>query len=696
MNGILIKNHDQVTIQDFTIKDVPYSDIYSSNGIFIWAYSHVSGSNHSNHNTITDCIIEGNGNYGILIYGSNVGQTTDSNTISNCAIFDNNYCGIRITNDYEGGGYSTADNNQITNCEFYNNGYYGNQDYEEAAISISPDGTVTNSQIKDCNFYYSYGYNVHITTGELVENNIIHHNNFLEEFDNVFDQGNNKWYDTIQQEGNYWACYDEPSEGAFDDDGNGIIDDPYEIFGGDNNDSYPLAEPLGLSPPISDVNGPYNAYVGETLTLISTGSYDPDGTIIVYKWDLGNGETKYGSTITYSYPSEGIYIVTLTVEDDYSLKDSDTTTATITVEEEEPEEEPENEPPVADAGGPYYEVTDVSILFDGSDSYDLDGENLKYSWNFDDGHTSNKRMPSHAYKKEGNYTVKLKVTDEDGESDNDTTTAYISKKPNKIPNEPLINGTFEGHINTTYNYTINATDPDEDMVQFIINWDDGTNKTETPLVNSGKHYNITHNWSTGGVYIITAYTIDKHNGTSEEIPYKIIIDAHYCGSFGYLIDKDGNGIYDVFYRDSTRRETTTEKNGNEYKIDINNDKKWDYIYNFTTKNIKTFPKAAIGNIDNSILETKWIILIVIICASVILIIAKYAIYNKQRKSKKPIQKKVKKVKPKNDKKPKEIKTKKKIKRNKSPNNSPNNSIPKEKDTKIIEEEIDRVIFGKKN
>jgi parallel beta-helix repeat protein len=695
MNGILIKNHDYVTIQDFTIKNSPDSDIHSSNGVLILAYPVGGGNNHSNHNKISNCIVEGNGNYGILIYGSNIGQSTDSNIISNCVIFDNDYSGIRITNEAGGVSYSTAVDNQITNCEFYDNGWYGNYNYEEAALSISPSGIVTNTLINDNIFYYSYGYDVHITTGELVENNVIYHNNFLEGFDNVYDEGNNIWYNTIQEEGNYWACYDEPSEGAWDNNSDGIVDIPYNIFGGSNQDSYPLAGPLGLSPPNADANGPYSAYISDTITLTSTGSNDPDGTIILYTWDLGNGETKYGSSITYSYSSDGVYTVTLTVEDNYGLTDSDQTKATITIEEveEEPEEEPENEPPVADTGGPYYEVTDVSILFDGSDSYDLDGIFLEYNWNFGDGHTSTKQMPSHAYEKEGNYTVKLTVTDEDGESDRDTTTAYISKKPNNPPNEPIINGTFEGHINTTYNFTINATDPDGDMVKFIINWDDGINETITPLVNSSEQFNMSHNWSIGGVYIVTAYTKDNNNATSEEIPYKIIIDAYYCGSFGYLVDKDGDGIFDVFYRDSTGRETATEKNGDEYKIDINNDSKWDYRYNFSTKNIFTYQTAAVGSTDSFTLEAKWIMLIVIISAIIILIVVKYAIFNGQKNNKYPVKKKEKKFNPKKVKKSKKekIMNKKKIRWNNNPNNSKSEKI----DIKNIIKEIDKVISDRK-
>ena len=40
---------------------------------------------------------------------------------------------------------------------------------------------------------------------------------------------------------------------------------------------------------------------------------------------------------------------------------------------------------------------------------------LTYSWDFDDGETSNEQNPSHNYTTSGNYTVKLTITDKDGD-----------------------------------------------------------------------------------------------------------------------------------------------------------------------------------------------------------------------------------------------------------------------------------------
>jgi len=88
----------------------------------------------------------------------------------------------------------------------------------------------------------------------------------------------------------------------------------------------------------------------------------------------------------------------------------------------------QNEHPIADAGGPYNANIGETITFDGSGSYDPDGNIASYSWNFGDGTHGSGVSPSHAYTADGVYTVSLTVTDDDGQSCDTPsfTNAYIS------------------------------------------------------------------------------------------------------------------------------------------------------------------------------------------------------------------------------------------------------------------------------
>ncbi len=45
-------------------------------------------------------------------------------------------------------------------------------------------------------------------------------------------------------------------------------------------------------------------------------SSDPDGEIVSYEWDLGDGNTATEDVVEHQYPETGSYSVTLTVTDD--------------------------------------------------------------------------------------------------------------------------------------------------------------------------------------------------------------------------------------------------------------------------------------------------------------------------------------------------------------------------------------------
>ncbi|RLE39908.1 hypothetical protein DRZ77_03375, partial [Candidatus Woesearchaeota archaeon] len=69
---------------------------------------------------------------------------------------------------------------------------------------------------------------------------------------------NNLWYNTTIREGNYWSDFDEPSEGAYDNNSDGIVDSPYYIPGGSNVDRYPLMHPT-IIPSIVYVDDDFNS-----------------------------------------------------------------------------------------------------------------------------------------------------------------------------------------------------------------------------------------------------------------------------------------------------------------------------------------------------------------------------------------------------------------------------------------------------
>lgn len=71
----------------------------------------------------------------------------------------------------------------------------------------------------------------------------------------------------------------------------------------------------------------------------------------------------------------------------------------------------ENEKPVAIAGADIFTQIGEEIIFDGSKSFDPDGDTLTFFWNFGDGFTSKEKKVSHSFNFPGKYLVILEVSD---------------------------------------------------------------------------------------------------------------------------------------------------------------------------------------------------------------------------------------------------------------------------------------------
>jgi PKD repeat protein len=173
-------------------------------------------------------------------------------------------------------------------------------------------------------------------------------------------------------------------------------------------------------PPMADADGPYRGTVDAAVSFDGSGSTDPDGTIMFYDWDYGDGtplDIDAGPNPIHVYTASGSYTVILTVTDDTGESDSANSMATIGTG---------NLPPSADADGPYAGVVDVPVSFDGTGSEDLDGTIVSYEWDFGDGTTpATEESPDHPYDAAGPYFVTLTVTDDLGAIGSDGTLVMI-------------------------------------------------------------------------------------------------------------------------------------------------------------------------------------------------------------------------------------------------------------------------------
>ena len=173
------------------------------------------------------------------------------------------------------------------------------------------------------------------------------------------------------------------------------------VANGVGNDEF---EVVVNEPPVAEAGADHHVAIGEVITFDAAASTDPDGALVQYRWDFGDGATGDGQVVQYAYRGSGTYPVTLTVRDN-SGTDTSTDSDQLTVVV--------NEPPIAEAGENQL-VTSSEVRFDAAGSPDPDGEIASYEWEFGDGASGAGATPVHVYQKPGEYLVRLTVTDDSG------------------------------------------------------------------------------------------------------------------------------------------------------------------------------------------------------------------------------------------------------------------------------------------
>ncbi|MCK4718044.1 MAG: DUF2341 domain-containing protein, partial [Thermoplasmata archaeon] len=185
----------------------------------------------SNNNTITHNTANNNNDYGILL------NTSNNNTITHNTA-NNNWFGIHlqtssnniVTNNTASNNthsiyLETSNNNTISNNTADNN-LYG------IYIHASSNNTITNNTPNN-----SPWCGIHLQTSN---NNTIYHNNIISNTNQAYDDGTNIWNLPYPGGGNYWSDWTTP-----DVNGDGFVDEPYDIDGGTNQDLWPFARESG-------------------------------------------------------------------------------------------------------------------------------------------------------------------------------------------------------------------------------------------------------------------------------------------------------------------------------------------------------------------------------------------------------------------------------------------------------------------
>ena len=174
------------------------------------------------------------------------------------------------------------------------------------------------------------------------------------------------------------------------------------------------------------------------------------------------------------------------------------------------------QPPVADAGGPYFVDEGSSVVLDGTGSYSPDLDPFDYLWapksfvvtgsTLTDNLTS---TPVFHAADDGIESVTLEVTDDDG-AGSDSALVYIENLP------PVVAVGADGSLpeGSSFSRSGSFTDPSaRDTHTATVNYGDGTGVQALPLT-AARTFSLNHVYADNGTYALTVCVADD-DGASD-------------------------------------------------------------------------------------------------------------------------------------------------------------------------------------
>ncbi|MEM2869719.1 MAG: PKD domain-containing protein [Thermoplasmata archaeon] len=242
---------------------------------------------------------------------------------------------------------------------------------------------------------------------------------------------------------------------------------------------------------------------GKPITLDGTSSYDPDGTIVNYTWDFGDGTGSFSPLVTHVYShkekSAKLFIVTLTVTDDQGAFSRATINLTIT-----PEIPPNIRPRAVLTAAPTTVFTNQLVRLSAAGSSDVDGTIPEdgYTWSFGDGELGSGLEVFHRYARPGIYVVLLTVRDNRGATGSATETIYVLNIPptartdEDVTTETLVPVWLSG-----------AASYDADGEIILYTWDFGDGTQSSGAI-------VSHIFYHPGVYTVRLSVTDDNGAVS--------------------------------------------------------------------------------------------------------------------------------------------------------------------------------------
>jgi Tol biopolymer transport system component/chitodextrinase len=241
---------------------------------------------------------------------------------------------------------------------------------------------------------------------------------------------------------------------------------------------------------------------GPTCSFDASGSADPDGTIAAYSLSFGDGHSSSVSTnptASHTYAT-GTFTAILSVQDNGGAVAVQTTSVSVI-----------NVLPVATFT---HVCSRLACVFNGSESFDPDGNIFYYVWRFGDGRVGSGGTASHTYAAAGTYAVTLTVFDNTGQQ------TVASRTVSLVNVAPIAAFTSVcSSLTCTFNGTASS---DSDGAIASYSWAFGDEGTAVGAM-------VTHAYTASGTYNVTLTVADNGGGMSTESKAVTVVRTMHVG-----------------------------------------------------------------------------------------------------------------------------------------------------------------------